>query len=47
MHYTTQKTRFTRLSITPGILLRIKEGWEKKPLVQDKTMLRAAMTEIT
>ena len=32
-----------RLPITPGILLRIKEGWEKEPLVQDKTMLWAAM----
>ena len=37
------KSRFTRLPITPGILLRIKEGWEKEPLVQDKTMLWAAM----
>ena len=37
------KSRFTRRPITPGILLRIKEGWEKEPLVQDKTMLWAAM----
>ena len=46
---TTQpkKSQFTRLPITPGILLWIKEGWEKKPLVQDKTMLLAATTEIT
>ena len=43
--HTTQpkKSRFTRLSIIPGTLLQIKEGWEKKPLVQDKTMLWAAM----
>ena len=42
---TTQPTKswFTRLLITLEILLRIKEGWEKKPLVQDKTMLWAAM----
>ena len=32
-----------RLPITPGILLWIKEGWEKGPLLQDKTMLWAAM----
>ena len=37
------KSRFTRRPITPGILLRIKEGWEKELLVQDKTMLWAAM----
>ena len=42
---TTQptKSRFTRRPITPGILLRIKEGWEKEPLVQDKTMFWVAM----
>ena len=37
------KSRFTRQPIAPGILLRIKEGWEKEPLVQDKTKLWAAM----
>ena len=42
---TTQptKSRFTRLLITPGILLQIKEGWEKEPLVLDKTILWASM----
>ena len=36
-------SRFTRLLITPGILLRIKKGWEREPLVQDKAMLWAAL----